>query len=85
MKYTIAIAALLANVSALSLNKLSDQSFIQMSNGSIREIDPVDDTMRLIQKNDKFRPGSYAEINANSKYEMSPLDIKETRDSNEVT
>jgi len=40
--------------------------------------------MQLISKNDKYRPSSYAESTANAKFEVTPLDIKLTKDNDEV-
>lgn len=64
---------------------MEDHSFVQMSNGTIKEVDPVDDTMSLIEKKRSFRPNSYAETLHHQRYDFSPRDIKETRDNDEVT
>ena len=39
--------------------EMEEHTFLQMSNGSIKEIDPIDETMNLIQKHYSFRPNSF--------------------------
>jgi len=56
-----------------------------MTNGSIKEIDPIDETMNMIAKHRTYRPGSYAELNSNAIVDHSPEYIKMTRDNDEVT
>lgn len=53
---------------------MEDSTFLQMSNGSIRQVDPVDETMSLIQRRRRFRPNSYAETQNNEHYEMTPYE-----------
>jgi len=43
-------------------NDMDDHMFLQMSNGSIKEIDPVDETMNMIQNQRSFRPNSFADV-----------------------
>ena len=56
-----------------------------MTNGTIKEIDPIDETMNMIQNHRTFRSGSYAEIASNAVFDHSPEYIKMTKDNDEVT
>ena len=41
---------------------MEDHTFLQMTNGSIKEIDPVDETMNMIKSHEAFRPNSFADV-----------------------
>jgi hypothetical protein len=56
-----------------------------MSNGSIKEVDPVEETMNLIEKERAFRPNSFADVSYHSQADHSPEYIKMTKDNDEVT
>jgi len=56
-----------------------------MTNGSIKEIDPVDETMNMIAKHRTFRPNSFADVSYHASKEQSPEYVKMTRDNDEVT
>jgi len=64
---------------------MADHTFLQMTNGSIKEIDPVDETMNMIAKHRTFRPNSFADVSYHASKEQSPEYVKMTRDNDEVT
>jgi hypothetical protein len=43
-------------------DNMEEHTFLQMTNGSIKEIDPVDETMNMIKNHRTFRPGSFADV-----------------------
>lgn len=64
---------------------MADHTFLQMTNGTIKEIDPVDETMSMLEKHRRFRPNSYADVSYHRQFQHSPEYIKQTRDNDEVT
>ena len=47
--FTLAVCALLGNISAIELVKHSNEvTFLQMTDGSVKAVDAVDDTMNMI-------------------------------------
>lgn len=53
-------------------NEMSDHTYLQMSNGSIKEIDPVDETMNMISNHRSFRPNSFADRTFHEAHEFTP-------------
>jgi len=43
-----------------------------MANGSIKEVDPIDETMNMIENKRTFRPNSYADMTYHQQFEYSP-------------
>ena len=66
-------------------DNIEEHTFLQMTNGSIKEIDPVDETMNMIKNHRSFRPGRFADVSYHHSQEHSPEYIKYTRDNDEVT